>query len=381
MKRHVILQSFAATALLATAGRMACGVEAPAGVNPQSADAIRSAGPLLPPRQGPAERSLRSAVDQYPHLTEGAERDGTTVIAVVLQADGGILDSRQQHVDLVQQQPLVEGELQHWLPVADGDGVSRQVLSKGTSIAGSRPLRTNVVIISTQLPPGFDPRRAAQRVSGIVRQERAELFLPLASGERNRLMVLLAEDGTILEQDVQRYSQPDIRPAPNDGNQEPGFAQIMAGVLGISEDRIGVMGATTVLLQDRAIFVVYAWQRGAGETAPRIYGRPPAAASFDDRLALELVRRHLPGTFSGSGGGAGTPVMLLSPAGEVLRSGHVPMRSGGLTRETLQNPLLEDVQIASVALRSIRNDNGTAREVLFVWGIPGRPAAARETRP
>lgn len=374
MMRHVVSPALLAAVFLAAGCGAAQTLPMAA---PMASPGTGAARPLLPPRHGPPPAELRRAVESFPELT-GAAREGVNVLAVVLRADGGIEDSRLRLADSRPDQVRAEGEFQQWLPIADGDGRSRVQFPQGASVAGSASLATDLIILSTRLPADFNPQRATRRVSNLMRETRAELFLPGASGQINRLMVLLADDGTVIKEDVQRFRRDDIRPGPRDADHQQSFARMIAETLQVDMDQLGVVGAGTPSMDGKALFVVHAWQRAPGEPGPRLYGVPPPPPAFDTELARMLVERHLPDAFGDIG--AQTPAILLTAEGVVLRVGRVPLREGGMTTEALQSPVLAGVHIGEVTVEPVRNAAGDTRDVLFVWEA-GTQALAPGVRP
>lgn len=339
--------------------------------------AAQPAPRLLPPRSGPADATLRAAVEGFPVLVEAA--DSEQMLAIVVRADGAIIDARLMPVPDARERARVHSQLYQWLPIADGDGLSQLNFRKGDAIGGSRPLAVDLTILSTRLPADFNPERSTRRATSLMREQRAGLFLPSSSGTINRIVVLLAADGTILKEHVQLFNRADIRPGPRDANHQQSFAETAAAALQISVDEIGVTGAGTSSEGSRSLFVVYAWKRGPGERGPRLYGTPPPPPSVDATAAVTLLTRHLPDAFTSDAARNGTPTLLLSPQGEVVRAGRLPLSNGGLTQAALESSLLGGARIGKVISQSLVNSSGVRRDVLLIWEADG--ATTQGVRP
>lgn len=321
---------------------------------------------LLPPRQGPADRTLREAIERFPALLDDSTV-ASRVLAVVVRADGGIMDARLMPAPGQREMAMAHNELQQWLPIADGDGLARTVFRRGESVDGSRPLVTDLTVLSTRLPADFNPERSTRRAVNLMREQRQNLFLPAAGGNINRIAVLLAPDGTVLKEHVHLLNRSDVRPSPRDANHQQTHAARVAEGLEISVDEIGVTGAGTATLGDRSLFVVYAWKRGPMESGPRLYGTPPGPLSADPGRALLLVQRHLPDAFAAEASKTGMPTLLLSSQGEVVRSGRVALSNGGLTSTALQSPVLAGAHIGQVLTQTLVDSSGSRADVLLVW--------------
>ncbi len=232
---------------------------------------------------------------------------------------------------------------------------------------------------SPLLPVYYDGWRSQQHLQNIVRRNHADHLLPASGRELNRLTLFLTEDGKVERERLERLDK-DVNPLGGPAQAEALAANI-ASTLALDAERIGAVGLTVVTAADafagseqRILFVMYAWPRRQGESAPSMLTERGAAPadSFDVDAALRIVEDHIPDAFRASRETAGNPVIVLSPAGDVLRAGRVKV-PGDASSSLLQDPVLLGIRTSQVARRSIRNAAGERADVIFAWKAPDVP--------
>lgn len=141
------------------------------------------------------------------------------------------------------------------------------------------------------------------------------------------------------------------------------MASEVARRLNIDVAKIGRLGTTAVRDGALRYLVVYAWRRGHDERGAHVLDPLSAGPRIDAEAARKLLDRHFPGV---GGEVAGTPTVVLTADGEVLRTGYAPLKSGGLTQAALGGPLLADLRAEDLWLQGAQGGSAS-RQALFIW--------------
>lgn len=361
-------------------GAAAVAQQAPAAdrINVTSAS---STAPLLSPAQWRRQQLLRATVAHYPQLLDGHANASVAEVGLALRPDGsialgeiGFAGSAPGVVNLSGQGLIVMQAIVGVLRDTSGTDVLMESWEAGAPTPQGRPLAINLNLYHTRVPADFDAGRSATRVRGIVRRHHTDL-LYTGDNTRNRLTVLLDEDGSLLNRHVDRVEWAYDPPAPVGATEVMARARELAQRLRIDVTQVGLLGHTVVREGGEWYHVAYAWQRRPGESEPQaMQPLPPLPPQLDLAAAEAIVRQHFAAAASPAEASK-TPAVVLSAAGEVLRTGYVPMQNGGLTRQGLQDPLLAGARVQDVLLHPVGQGSGAARPVLFVWEAAREPDA------
>lgn len=370
----------AGVALLCSAHVHAAGpvADAPAASQAPAATAgLEQSLRLLLPKRWAEENALHAAVALYPQLLqqEGA-LDGATV-ALAFHPDGRVAASEIRAASppppgapvLVRAAASPAQATQRWVQAllpSEAERHSVAMRSRGTTVAGAR-LTTDVTVYFTRVPANFDAVHSAARVRQIVGPYHRDLLFT-GDDTRHRLTVLLNEDGSLLNRHVDRIDRASIT-VPFESKPAGAWARELAARLRIDVAQIGLMGTTAVQDGAELYLVEYAWRRRPGETGPQVLEPLPPRTMLDTGTARSLLERHFPDAIDNDDS-AGTPAFVLSLDGEVLRTGRVPVKNGGLTSASLNDPLLAGLRIEDLVLHSVDAPAGRARKALFVWQSP-----------
>jgi hypothetical protein len=347
--------------------------------------------PLLPaPAEAPDEirsgsrLAMLKAVELYPELVDGPEIAGQYVVSLVVRADGTVL---LNSIAVAKDSDAVNEQMRKAKPF-DGRTQTFMGSAKGARLADGRTLRAGLVLAYSVVPNDYDATRSSLRVEEIVRTSHAHLMLPASAGGVNFLTLLLADDGTIQRESVEFRSTQQFAQTGKPQNAE-GRAKEMAHKLGVSADRIGMMGIALMTdepksglaSEGRSLVVDYAWTRRASEAGP-VSGTGLAAGGagrgrsagggFDTAAALVIVERLMPEVFlqpqppagQTAGPPATLPAVVLTAEGRVIGTGIIDARPPDFVRNQSIAP---GVVIGVNRTSSLRNRAGTSAQVLFLW--------------
>jgi hypothetical protein len=250
----------------------------------------------------------------------------------------------------------------------DGGELFVDYMVKGTRFADGRTLGADLSLRNLLVRNTYDPARSSLRVEEIVRAQHADLMLPSTGTGISHVTVLLSGAGAI-KREVAGYVDTNALQEQEDWSAVK-RAEIIARVLGISKDEIGLMGSVPVYDNDskRGVFVDYAWQRLPGESAPQY--RQGGWDRFgpegvDTATALEVAERVMPDAFMGVEveRALGIPTILLSEKGEFIRTGR--------TKSSDPRNTFPGISIASFRMLVLKNGKGATSAIYFMWqGTP-----------
>jgi hypothetical protein len=343
-----------------------------------------SARPSPEEIQAELDMKLRIVHERHPGVLDVALNTGQYVATLLLNAEGRIERSSARQMEGLD----ISAVMREAQSETAGTRVSLATVPKGKPLPGGRVTGSTVMLVSAVLPAGYDPSRAETRVHQAVRAAHSGLMLPRSGGLLNRLTVFLNENGTIERHAVQPFPLTEARRAPLEDEQ---FAARMAdrisGVLNLDTRLMGVVGFTYVedaatrptvsannaqgFIEPRTVLVQYAWPRKPGEAGPSSPMAAPvqqSQQSLDRVTALRLVEHHLPDAFTNRSQAAGTPTLVLTPQGEVIRAGRVQY-SSGVNHDTLvREQLMPGMQVRTFLSPTLTNAAGVSITVSFAWG-------------
>lgn len=320
---------------------------------------------LLPPKRWMAYTALQAAVLAHPELLETHAPGEMALMGLALRPDGSVAASELRWI---QQGPApAPSRLRSWqewegLLPDEADVPSSASWARGAPAGAGGQLGTALRLYFSQVPANFDLQRSAARVRKIVSRYNRDLLFT-GDNTYSRLTVLLDADGGLLNQHVDRVAREQIAGTPTDAGEVQAMASEVARRLNIDVAKIGRLGTTAVRDGASRYLVVYAWRRGLDERAAHVLDPLSAGPRIDTEAARKLLDRHFP---SVGGDAAGTPTVVLTADGEVLRSGYAPLKSGGLTQAALDGPLLADLRAEDLWLQSLQG-GGASRQALFIW--------------
>ncbi len=181
------------------------------------------------------------------------------------------------------------------------------------------------------------------------------------------------------------------------GNQDDAdfLAASIADRLGMDPAQIGLVGFTTLeegsLVQvldatgtpqpddrRRMLLVYYAWPRRSTDNGPALgQGAVASGLSMPDlAAALVIVERLIPDVFTLKEPSAGSPTVVFTAKGEVIRAGRVKFKNGGGMDSILQEQLVPGVHTSSFWSPRLRNNAGETVEVTLAWEMPPDMAKA-----
>ena len=281
------------------------------------------------------------------------------------------------------------------------------MLPDGRSLSADVRLQLGVISDS------FDVTRSKARVLATVRQRHAALALPATGNEWNRLTVLLAEDGSIQREAVEKRSRQSLTQNPLPFPMQGGEADLanrnteylirdIARSLALNADQIGEVGVTTlaegdsvvvadesgnIQLKDnrRVLIVAYAWPRREGEPAPAVSQANPFASEvptlrskFDVAAALTILKRKIPDAFHVTADVAGIPALFFSYKGRLIRAGRVRAPNGGEALDhVLVQQLASGARVGASMGRNIEDGAGSSTRVIFAWEANPTSAATK----
>lgn len=321
---------------------------------------------LLPPRRWIAYTALQAAILTHPELLEPHVPGEMALVGLALRPDGSVAASELRWIPEGNPVPArfpPRPESEGLLP-EEGDAPSSASWVRGARAGTGQQLGVALRLYFTRVPGNFDVRRSASRVRSIVSRYNRDLLFT-GDNTYSRLTVLLDADGRLLNQHVDRVARDRIAGAPTDRRQVQAMASQVAQRLGIDVAQIGLLGTTAVRDGAARYLVDYAWQRGRDEQAPHVLAPLASGPRIDAAVARKLLDRHFPA--SGGSDAAGTPTVVLTADGEVLRTGLAPLKSGGLTQAALRGPLLADLRVEDLWLQRFEDAGGGSSQALFIW--------------
>jgi hypothetical protein len=348
-----------------TLGAQAADPQPPAGNLAAQMQEGRSSPRLLPPKRWMAHTALEAAIAAHPELLEPRPPGDVALVGLALRPDGSVGASALRWIpqgDPVTSR-LATPEWKGLLPEEAGTP-SRASWSRGANAGPGRQLGAALRLYFSRVPAKFESRRSAARVRSIVGKYNRDLLFT-GDNTYSRLTVLLDADGGLLNQYVDRVARDQIAGAPTDASQIEAMAAQVARRLRIDVAQIGLLGKTAVSDGGLRYLVEYAWRRAEGERAPYVLDEPSPAPRIDAAAAKEVLDRYFPA--GARGDEAGTPTVVLTAGGEVLRTGFAPLKAGGLTQAALRGPLLADLRAEDLWLQTFESTGDASRQALFIW--------------
>lgn len=340
--------------------------------------------------------ALQKLVERHPELvTEPAPGNGF-VAAIALHEDGRVLTSTVRPVTDASEGPGISTEVNQTVPTDSGNQYNT-TFRKATRLPDGRTLRANVSARVIPLSNNYDAGRSDLRVLQAIGDRYNHLLLPAAGGLLNRLVLFMSEDGQIQREYVERVGPATGRTLIASSPDDVAFlADSIAKPLGLDVRQIGQIGTAVVekgsMVQmvgadgdfrpdDRRqmLMVTYAWPRRTGESGPR-WGQSPAASQEspgavpDKAAALAIVEREIPDAFRIKDPAAGTPTVVLTARGELIRAGRIQLRSGPIG-DMLRDELVPGVTTNSFSTIRVTNRKGESADVMFAWEAPRQAAA------
>ncbi len=366
---------------------------------------------LLPPDYSAPERIrdlvLQKVADQHPELVSGPETDDSFMVVAVIRVSGALLSAgvRLMPRDYLAGDPggmalylKATEELDEMMPREASRGTPDH-RDKGFVLPNGRTLRAEVNLTIGVMPDDFDMRRTSINVLATVRRLHADLLLPASGREQNSLTVFLAEDGSVLREDVERTTRQARDALATQLYEEDAeervtqrLAQHISRRLSLDIDQLGLMGMTTLVegsiaatgeatgnprLADnrRTLTVFYAWPRRGGESAP-VFGKfgptgkglTTLQPKFDEAAAVKIIQREIPDAFTLRDAAAGMPGVLLNSKGEPIRAGRLQVPNGKtLDIFSLMRQLVPDVDLGVGLSRDVTDETGVTITVVFAW--------------
>jgi hypothetical protein len=204
----------------------------------------------------------------------------------------------------------------------------------------------------------------------------------------------MTEDGQVQREHVERVGPPSGRIITAGSASDVALlAASIAKPLGLDIGQIGLIGTTTIengsvqMVADgngdfrpddrrQMLMITYAWPRRAGESGPG-WGQAPAksqespGAAIDKAAALAIVEREIPDAFRITDPAAGTPTVVLSARGELIKAGRIQMKSGPID-QMLRELLVPGVVTNSFSTVQLINGKGESADIMFAWEEPQR---------
>lgn len=373
---------------------------------------------LLPPDNSGPERAvdlaLQKVADTHPELV-GSEVEGIFTVTMLTRANGTLVSSDVRRIPPgpSAEEQYRKARAEQSQVIADAGSQQFTMRTRNAVLPDGRPLSAEVRLQLGVVSDNYDMTRSRARVLATVRQQHADLALPATGSETNRLTILLAEDGSIQREVVEkrnRDSQPRNPPAiPMQGsaadmaNQLTEYlAQDIARSLAVSTDQLGQVGFATLEVGDfhlvvdesgnfqprdnrRVLSVAYAWSRRDGESDPAFARAGPFStggtilqSKFDEGAALTILKRKIPDAFIVKAEDAGTPALFLSHTGELIRAGRVRAPGGGeAPDQVLVQQLAPGVRLGASMGRDMEDGVGGSTRVIFAWEEQPGSAATR----
>jgi hypothetical protein len=325
--------------------------------------------PLFPP-QVAADQAFTVRVESgrekfmqlHPEVTrplpEGTHYDAS----ILFRADGKVLDHSLRTLAREEMHSLrIDPD---WRLPNDGGELFSDYIPKGTRLADGRVLGADLSLRNLLVRDNYDPARSSLRVEEIVRAQHADLMLPTAGAGASHLTVLLSGAGAI-QREVAGYMDGNAWREQEDWNAMK-RAEVMARVLGVSKEEIGLMGSMPVFddATKRGVLVDYAWKRQPGESAPQY--RQGGWDRFEPQgvdiaTALQVAERVMPDAFMGQEveRALGIPTILLSDKGEFIQTGR--------TRSSDPRSTFPGVPIATFRMLVLKNGKGATSAIYFMW--------------
>lgn len=280
------------------------------------------------------EMVTRAVSKQYPRLDEVAEFEATTIVDIALREDGSVYCSRVLWVTPDDRRAMMS-DPSEILP--QQPGARSGIVFRKKEAAGGQRFRHDLWIRYVILTEEPDSSRDVDAVRGAVLATHSDLLMPVVSEQVNRVTVFLSEDGKVVRHFVETYNVSDARPS---GDQVPEDVGRYWEALGLRLDQLGPMGITQILAQvpggtgpewknQGRMVVRYAWARRPDEPIGGVplAQRRPRILPFTHADVATVVDHFLPGALNDKGETrSGTPWLVLSQKGDVVRSGYVKAR-------------------------------------------------------
>lgn len=346
--------------------------------------------------RGPQLRALGqnvhdAVIARYPELTSGPDRQDSATVDLVMRADGSIESSELSRN--APGSPRFTGPPRTQPSPGSLQGLTSMMA--GSVARNGERLRSTVVVRYTALGPpvaGNDTARAPQRVQDAVRGALPELLLPLDQAQFNRITVFMTEEGRVARHYVESQSREGMRPY---GDIDPqSFAAVWAP-LGLRPDELGTMGITTVMQMPASMASVsdprmeespkgaqvrYAWPRRPGEPIGGIPQSDVAAehaarVTFTHTDVARVLEQRLPGAMTQSGvAPEGTPWLVMSRDGEVLRSGYIPPPTGNVIGVSLLQPLVPELRLKEfMPMQVVKQYEGAFNKQVWLTWVAAEP--------
>jgi hypothetical protein len=350
--------------------------------------------------QVPSNLALQKLVERHPELVEGPPTGEVFYAAIALYEDGRVYTSTVRPAPPTIESRDISAEVNRSVP-KDGGNQLNTTFRKDTKLADGRALRADVRARIVSMGDAYDTTRSSLRVLQAMGDKYRDLMLPGAGGIMNRLTLFMTDDGRIEREHVERVGPPTGRTLMgSDANDITFLAESIAKPLGLDVAQIGLMGTTEleegslVMLVDasgnsrpddqrRLLMVTYAWPRRAGETGPRwgqrMFSSQPQQPTVDPAAALAIVEREIPDAFRVKDPAAGTPTVILTAKGELIKTGRVQMRPGESSDKLIRDQLQPGIgRLTSFMTVRVKNARGEIADVTFTWEESPEEAKARE---
>jgi hypothetical protein len=343
----------------------------------------------------PPNLALQKLVERHPELVEGPPTGDVFYAAIALYEDGRVYTSMVRPAPPTIESRDISAEVNRSVP-KDGGNQLNTTFRKDTKLSDGRALRADVRARIVSMGDAYDTTRSSLRVLQAMGDKYRDLMLPGAGGIMNRLTLFMTDDGRIEREHVERVGPPTGRTLMgSDANDITFLAESIAKPLGLDVAQIGLMGTTEleegslVMFVDasgnsrpddqrRLLMVTYAWPRRAGETGPRwgqrMFTSAPQQPTVDPAAALAIVEREIPDAFRVKDPAAGTPTVVLTAKGELIKTGRVQMRPGESSDKLIRDQLEPGMgRLTSFMTVRVKNARGETADITFTWEEP-KPA-------
>jgi hypothetical protein len=314
--------------------------------------------------------ALRKAAELYPDLVQGPETNDYFVVALALHPDGTVLSKAMQ---MATQETVQEVQNRFTKSLIDDMGAGTSAgMAKGGQLPDGRILRANLALLFSVASSDFNPAQSERRVKEVVRANRAHLMLPPSRDGMNVLTVYLADDGTILRENVELRAMAELMKQDSKKDDPASFAKEIAARLGYSADQLGVVGFTFLAdvpqpgstERPRALGIEYAWPRRPTASEPAIIrNASPRNLGINMAAALAIVERLLPEVFTQKDRSQGRPTVVLTAEGEVIRVEYVKIEE---MPQQMQKLAPGRVTYSGTSADLV-NKAGAKADVQFIW--------------
>jgi hypothetical protein len=351
---------------------------------------------LLPPDTSGStperdEQVTLAVLKKYPYLVQPQEDFAPAIVELVdiaLRKDGSVYRSRVAAV-YPGSRSAIMSDPSYALPQRLDD-VSGIIFHRAGQ-SGKRQFRNDLWIRYVILEGEPDSSRDVERVQAAMLASHPELLLPVDGPRINKVMVFLADDGKVERHLVESRIRDSFLPV---GDQVPGEYGQPWEALGLQLDRIGHVGYTWVYAPldknsrpegvQGTMVVHYAWERRPDEPIGGVpmTQRHPRIVPFLHADAGEVIEHYLPGALNDKGETSeGTPWLVLSPQGDVVRSGYVRLGD----EQNVDAALFEeghpdqriDLILENHVVRTFKKSY--SRRVIFAWLTAGAEGKLQAT--